>query len=76
MMKEEDIKIYDSALSDYSIIIRHGGNSLGQIEDCIKSLEYFEDYEKCQDLLEILKAYRAKRNNTERESNPDGKKTK
>jgi hypothetical protein len=75
-MKKEDKKVYDSALSDYSIIIRNGGNSLDQIKDCIKVLEYFEDYEKCKDLLEILKAYQAKRNNSETGLNPDGKKTK
>lgn len=75
-MKEEDKKVYDSALSDYSIIIRSGGNSLDQIKDCIKAFEYFEDYEKCKDLLEILKAYQSKRNNNEIGLNPDGKKTK
>jgi hypothetical protein len=75
-MREEDKKVYDSALSDYSIIIRSGGNSLDQIKDCIKALEYFEDYEKCQDLLEILKTYQAKRNDSEIGLNPNGKKTK
>ena len=54
-MKEEDKKAYDSALSDYSIIIRSGGNSLDQIKDCIKAFEYFEDYEKCEHLINVIK---------------------
>ena len=29
-------------------------------------LEKFEDYEKCKDLLEILKAYQSKNNNEDK----------
>ena len=65
-MREEDRKIYDRALADYSIIIRSGGNSLQQIENCMHDLEKFEDYEKCKDLLEILKAYQSKNNNEDK----------
>lgn len=56
-MKASERKIYDSALSDYSNIIRSGGNSIKEIEGCLATMERFEDYEKCQDLLRILKAY-------------------
>ena len=31
--------------------MKWGGNSLTEIEECIGVLEYFEDYEKCKDLL-------------------------
>jgi hypothetical protein len=56
-MKAEERKIYDSALSDYSDIVRGGGNSIDEIKECMSVMERFEDYEKCQDLLRILKAY-------------------
>ena len=56
-MKAEERKIYDSALSNYSNIIRSGGNSMEEINECLVIMERFEDYEKCQDLLRILKAY-------------------
>jgi hypothetical protein len=65
-MREEDRKVYDRALADYSLIIRSGGNSLQQIENCMHALENFEDYEKCKDLLEILKAYRSKNSNEDK----------
>lgn len=62
-MKKEEKDIYDSALKVYSSIIKWGGNSLVEIEECISTLEYFEDYEKCKDLLEILNAYKSKNKN-------------
>jgi hypothetical protein len=65
-MSEEDKNFYNQTLSDYSNIIRNGGNSLDQISKCIERLEKFEDYEKCRDLFEILKAYETKNDkNTE-----------
>ena len=51
-MREEDRKIYDRALADYSLIIRSGGNSLQQIENCMHDL--------------ILKAYQSKNNNEDK----------
>lgn len=69
-MREEDRKVYDRALADYSLIIRSGGNSLEQIESCLRALEEFEDYEKCRDLLEILKAYRSKSIDKDNKKNP------
>lgn len=56
-MEAEERKVYDSALSTYSDIMRSGGNSLDEIIECITTMEKFEDYEKCQDLLRRLKAY-------------------
>ncbi len=60
VLNQEEKNIYDSALRVYSSIIKWGGNSLGEIQECIGVLEYFEDYEKCKELLEILNAYKNK----------------
>ena len=60
-MDNNDKKIYDNALIKYSIIMRCGGNSIEEIKDCISIFEKLEDYEKCADLLEILKAYETKK---------------
>ena len=60
-MNEDEKKIYDRALVKYSIIISCGGNSIEEIKECIDIFEQFEDYEKCADLLEILKAYESKK---------------
>jgi hypothetical protein len=62
-LKGEEKEIYDSALRVYSAIMKWGGNSLTEIEECISTLEYFEDYEKCKELLEILNAYKSKNKN-------------
>ena len=64
-MRQDERIFYEQALADYSHIIGRGGNSLEQIEKCMEVLERFEDYEKCGDLLEILKAYRTKNNKEE-----------
>jgi hypothetical protein len=50
-MEAEERKIYDSALSIYSKIMGVGPSSLEEITECIRIMERFEDYEKCQDLL-------------------------
>ena len=50
-MEAEERKIYDSALSKYSDIMRNVVISLEEINKCIAVMEKFEDYEKCQDLL-------------------------
>lgn len=69
-MREEEREVYDRALADYSLIIRSGGNSLQQVENCMRTLEKFEDYEKCKDLLEILKAYTAKNDKEDNKKSP------
>lgn len=61
IMNEDEKKIYDRALVKYSTIVRCGGNSIEEIRECIGIFEEFEDYEKCADLLEILKAYESKK---------------
>jgi len=62
-LEREEKEIYDSALRVYSSIMKWGGNSLVEIEECIGGLEYFEEYEKCKDRLEILNAYKSKNKN-------------
>ncbi len=53
-MTKEETKRYNDALESYSSIIRTGKARREEIVECIKSMEHFEDYEKCQDLVEIL----------------------
>lgn len=56
-MKVEETDIYNQALNEYCHIIRHGGNTIEEVKQCLRIMEYFEDYEKCKDLAEIIKAY-------------------
>lgn len=53
-MEDKDRELYDETLKMYSSIIRskYGGKS--EILECIKVFEFFEEYEKCDDLLKIL----------------------
>jgi hypothetical protein len=53
-MKEKEKKEYEKNLIKYSLIIRDQKASKDEIMKCIKVFEYFEEYEKCKDLLEIL----------------------
>jgi hypothetical protein len=53
-MKEKEKKEYEKNLIKYSLIIRDQKASKEEIMKCIKVFEYFEEYEKCKDLLEIL----------------------
>lgn len=59
-MKKEETKKYNDALEVYSRIIRTRGEKRIEIVECIRSMEYFEDYEKCQDLVEILDTFNNK----------------
>ena len=59
-MTQDEKIIYDSALRVYSSIMKKRGNSIGEIQECISVLEYFEDYEKCKDLLDIINVYKSK----------------
>ena len=54
-MKENEKEIYNKNLIIYSAIIRERIRDKDKILDCIKLLEYFEDYEKCNHLLAIIK---------------------
>jgi hypothetical protein len=56
-MKSAETDIYNEALNHYCQIVRHGGSTIEEIKNCLRIMEYFEDYEKCKDLCEIIKAY-------------------
>ena len=46
--------LYDENLVRYTLIMGSRSVDRQDIIDCIKIFERFEDYEKCQDLLNIL----------------------
>lgn len=54
-MEANEKKIYDSTLSEYSSIIKGKTKNKEVIISCLKTFEYFEDYEKCRDLNKVLK---------------------
>lgn len=54
-MEENEKKIYDNNLSEYSSIIKGKTKDRQRISSCLKMFEYFEDYEKCKDLNKVLK---------------------
>lgn len=56
-MTADEKNMYNQALDEYCRIVRHGGNTIEEVQNCLKMMEYFEDYEKCKDLSEIIKAY-------------------
>jgi hypothetical protein len=53
-MKPTEKYLYDENLTRYTLIMWSGSADKQDIIDCIKIFERFEDYEKCQDLLNIL----------------------
>lgn len=57
-MKPEEIKIYEDFLSKYTEIMRTSGkNHTGShILECITIFEKLEDYDKCKDLLDIIRS--------------------
>jgi hypothetical protein len=54
-MKENEKEIYNKNLMLYSSIVREKIKDKVEIIECIRLLEYFEDYEKCEHLLTIIK---------------------
>lgn len=54
-MGELDKLKYDSNLKEYSHIIRMNIKDKERILKCLQMFEYFEDYEKCKDLISILR---------------------
>lgn len=54
-MKENEKEIYNNNLELYSTIVREKIKNKGKILECIRLLEYFEDYEKCEHLSNIIK---------------------
>jgi hypothetical protein len=56
-MKDSDIKKYELSLKLYSEIMANRGRSrtIDEVRECLKTFEIFEDYDKCKDLLNILR---------------------
>jgi len=56
MVTERDRKKYTNTLGLFTDISRSKGKhfSIETINECIKSLEYFEEYEKCMMLKSII----------------------
>lgn len=63
-MKDSDIKIYDSYLKMYSEIMSGQGKirTIQEIKECLDVFEKLEDYDKCRDLLNVI---RIETNNTD-----------
>ena len=54
-MRESEKEIYNRNLRLYSDIVREKNLNREDILECQRLFEYFEDYEKCEHLLQILK---------------------
>lgn len=54
-MTDKEIQKYNSNLDLYSSIMRNKTKDIPVIEECLRVFEYFEDYEKCEHLIRILK---------------------
>jgi hypothetical protein len=54
-VKKYEKEIYDKNLIIYSAIVRGKIKNKDEILECIRLLEYFEDYEKCEHLANIIK---------------------
>lgn len=57
MVNEQDRKKYNNTLALFTDISRKKGKgfAISTVEECLKSLEYFEEYEKCKILSDIIK---------------------
>jgi hypothetical protein len=57
IMKSSDILIYETSLKLYSdIMSTHGKNkTITEIRECMETFERLEDYDKCKDLLNLMK---------------------
>jgi|JI10StandDraft_1071094.scaffolds.fasta_scaffold02576_25 hypothetical protein len=56
-MKDSDIKKYNLSLKLYTEIMSNSGKgrTIPEIRECLKTFETLEDYDKCRDLLNILR---------------------
>ena len=56
-MKDSDIKKYEQSLRIYSEIMtnRGKGKTINDVRECLKNFEILEDYDKCRDLLNVLR---------------------
>lgn len=63
-MKDSDIKIYDSYLKIYSEIMSGQGKirTIQEIKECLDVFEKLEDYDKCSDLLNVIRIETNNRN--------------
>ena len=55
LVKKYEKGIYDKNLIIYSAIVRGKIKNKDETLECIRLLEYFEDYEKCEHLANIIK---------------------
>lgn len=62
-MKAEEKDKYEETLLAYSSIVKYKKATREEIVECIKAFEYFEDYEKCKDLIGILDGIEARSKN-------------
>ena len=53
MINPEDRELFNLILEAYADLIRSKNNSIyaADAAECLKLLEYFEEFEKCQDLI-------------------------
>jgi len=65
-MKAEEKDKYEETLLAYSSIVKYKKATKEEIVECIKAFEYFEDYEKCKDLIGILDDIEARSKNDNR----------
>jgi hypothetical protein len=56
-MKDSDIKLYEISLKTYSEIMSGQGRirTIDEIKECLETFEKLEDYDKCKDLLNVIK---------------------
>lgn len=54
-MRENEKEIYNKNLRLYSDIVKNKILDRTKILECQRLFEYFEDYEKCDHLLQILR---------------------
>lgn len=66
MSNSKSIEDLNWALQIYSELVKYGERSSlwTQSESCLKILESFEEYEKCEELYRILTKKKDPRNNT------------
>lgn len=55
-MKEYTIEDFERILPVYTDIVKHGRESkmIGEAYECLVVMEYFEEYEKCLDLVPFI----------------------
>jgi hypothetical protein len=56
MVRKEDKEIYELAMEAYFDLIKKQEKSsfVAEAPECLELLEYFEEFEKCQELIKIF----------------------